>query len=185
MKLESLALFALLAVVPPASSVDGTRAACCSIPVADGTAKDAKAPSLASIKELVGTWYAVENGKTTDRVVAEYRVTAGGSAVIETLFPKTEMEMISVYFTEGDALWLAHFCMLGNHPRMKAELDARSGEVVWRCQGGENFTDCTAVDHMHEGRVKRIDADHLVSSWAPMLKGKSTAAEKFELVRKR
>jgi hypothetical protein len=180
MQLECLSLFALLAFVPPSPPVDAARPACCPI-----DAPAAKTPTLDSIKDLAGTWYAVENGKLTERIVSEYRVTAGGSVVIETVFPKSEMEMISMYFTEGDALWLAHYCMFGNHPRLKAEVDGSSGDVVWRCQGGENFTNCATTDHMHEGRVVRIDADRIVSTWTAMRKGKAVAPERFEIARKR
>ena len=40
------------------------------------------------MKKLVGTWLAVgEDGKPTDEVVSVIKVTAGGTAVHETLFP--------------------------------------------------------------------------------------------------
>ena len=45
-------------------------------------------PGLETMKKLVGTWLAAdENGKPTDQVVSIIKVTAGGSAVHETLFP--------------------------------------------------------------------------------------------------
>src|SRR5687768_12947493 len=74
------------------------------------------------IKALAGTWVeADKDGKPTDKVVSVVKVTAGGSAVQETIFPGTQMEMVSVYHLDGADLVMTHYCMLGNQPRMKAD----------------------------------------------------------------
>lgn len=47
------------------------------------------------IKKLAGTWVeADKDGKPTDKVVSVVKLTAGGSAVHETLFPGESMEMV-------------------------------------------------------------------------------------------
>src|SRR5262245_66302368 len=59
-------------------------------------------PGLEKMKTLVGTWVAADkDGKPTDEVVSIVKLTAGGSAIHETLFPDQPHEMISVYTAEG------------------------------------------------------------------------------------
>src|SRR5438105_1544223 len=79
----------------------------------------AKAPAAATnaglerIKKLAGTWVmADKDGKPTDTVVSVIKVTAGGSAVQETIFPGQPQEMVSVYHTDGPDLVMTHYCML-------------------------------------------------------------------------
>src|SRR3954468_12502941 len=77
---------------------------------------------LEKLKKLAGTWVeADKDGKPTDKVVSVVKVTAGGSAVQETLFPGEPMEMVSVYHLDKGDLVMTHYCVLGNQPRMKAE----------------------------------------------------------------
>jgi hypothetical protein len=53
---------------------------------------------LEKMKKLAGTWLAADkDGKPTDQVVSIIKVTAGGSAVHETLFPGQPHEMVSIY----------------------------------------------------------------------------------------
>src|SRR5262245_51156677 len=83
---------------------------------------DPATPNLETIKKLAGDWVAVDkDGKPTDKVVSSIRVTAGGSAVREILFPGSDHEMVTMYHQEGPDLILTHYCILGNQPRMRAE----------------------------------------------------------------
>ena len=50
------------------------------------------------MKQLVGVWEGTSDmGKEGEKVRVEYRLTAGGSALVETLFPGSAEEMVSVY----------------------------------------------------------------------------------------
>jgi hypothetical protein len=66
-------------------------------------AKDQPAPYSSSkeferMKLLVGQWEGTSDmGKEGEKVRVEYRLTAGGSALVETLFPGSGEEMASVY----------------------------------------------------------------------------------------
>ncbi len=140
------------------------------------------APSLETIKQLVGTWVAVdEKGKATEQVVSEYRVTAGGSAIIETLFPGTDKEMISMYHQVGDQLIMTHYCMLGNQPQMTCQAGDKKGQLVFRCNG--KGLNCAHDRHMHQGVVTVVDKDHMRSVWTMTEEGKNVYEAKFELVR--
>ena len=81
-------------------------------------ASDGAATNLERMKKLAGTWVeADKDGKPTDKVVSVIKVTAGGSAVQETLFPGQAMEMVSIYHLDKGDLVMTHYCMLGNQPR--------------------------------------------------------------------
>jgi hypothetical protein len=140
---------------------------------------------LACVKKLEGSWYAAdENGKATEMKMSEYSVTAGGTAVIETLFPGQDHEMVSVYYMEGNELMLTHYCVLGNHPKMKAKVDADSGQIIFGCTGkGENFASCKGTHHMHEGRITPGDANHYNATWTPMENDAPGEKVSFDLVR--
>src|SRR5579862_1470550 len=74
-------------------------------------------------KQLAGDWVGTATGHGPDEkdVHVQFKVTAGGSAVVETEFPGTEHEMVTVITEDGGDLSLTHYCMLGNQPHMKAD----------------------------------------------------------------
>ena len=116
---------------------------------------------LEKMKKLAGTWVAADkDGKATDQVVSVIKVTAGGSVVHETLFPGQPLEMVSIYTAEGPDLILTHYCMLGNQPRMKAEPNSSSNQIVFRFAGGANLN--PAKDkHMHEATLTIVSDDRI------------------------
>jgi hypothetical protein len=116
---------------------------------------------LEKMKKLAGTWLAADkDGKPTDQVVSVIKVTAGGSVVHETLFPGQPHEMVSIYTAEGADLILTHYCMLGNQPRMKAEPNSPSNQIVFRFAGGANLN--PAKDkHMHEATLTIVGDDRI------------------------
>jgi hypothetical protein len=116
---------------------------------------------LEKMKKLAGTWLAADkDGKPTDQVVSIIKVTAGGSAVHETLFPGQPHEMISIYTADGPDLILTHYCVLGNQPRMKADLNSQPNQIVFRFAGGRNLN--PAKDrHMHEATLTIVSDDHI------------------------
>ena len=145
----------------------------------------AAAPRLEAIKALAGDWIAAEQASAPDAPVqSSIRVTAGGSAVLETLFPGTDHEMITVYHTDGEDLVLTHYCVAGNQPRYKARAGEAENQLVYECQGGSNIR--TADDaHMHEGMLTIVDADHIRTSWRMYEKGEIVHTAEFDLVRVR
>lgn len=189
--LSGLALTALpvLAALSRAEAPDATPTCCTAgSPCQSALAapRDAKAPTLACIKELAGTWVQVgEDGQPGEQVISQFAVTAGGNAVIETLFPGSEHEMVSVYFTDGEDLVLSHFCVLGAHPRLIATREEATGDVVFRCPGaGNNFKQCAETHHMHEGRMRRVGDDRIECRWTPLKDGQAEEAVTFVLARR-
>src|SRR5262245_17337066 len=61
--------------------------------------------ALEKLKKLAGTWLlADQDGKPTDQIASIIKVTAGGSAIHETLFPGQPHEMVSIYTVDGSDL---------------------------------------------------------------------------------
>jgi hypothetical protein len=116
---------------------------------------------LEKMKKLAGTWLAADkDGKPTDQVVSVIKVTAGGSAVHETLFPGQPHEMVSIYTVDGPDLILTHYCVLGNQPRMKADPNSPPNQIVFRFAGGTNLN--AAKDkHMHEATLTIVSDDRI------------------------
>jgi hypothetical protein len=117
--------------------------------------------ALEKMKKLAGTWLlADKDGKPTDEIASVIKVTAGGSIVHETLFPGQPQEMVSVYTVDGPDLIMTHYCVLGNQPRMKAELKSDSNQIVFRFAGGTNL-DPKKDKHMHEATLTLVDNNRI------------------------
>jgi hypothetical protein len=117
--------------------------------------------NLEKLKKLAGTWVATDkDGKATDQVVSVIKVTAGGSAVHETLFPGQPHEMVSVYTADGADLIMTHYCVLGNQPRMKADPKSAPNQIVFRFAGGTNL-DPAKDKHMHEATLTIVSDDRI------------------------
>ena len=118
-------------------------------------------PGFETMKKLAGTWLAAgEDGKPTDQVMSIIRVTAGGSAVHETLFPGQPQEMISVYTVDGPDLVMTHYCVLGNQPRLKADPKSPANQIRFQFAGGSNL-DPTKDKHMHSATLTIVDDGHI------------------------
>jgi hypothetical protein len=153
---------------------------------ASSAADNAASRGLEQLKSLAGEWEQTgEGGPLTKGATAvSYRTTAGGSAVVEVLFPGTEMEMMSVYHLDGKHLVMTHYCMVGNQPRMRARLGTDSKRIDFELIGGANL-DPNKDPHIHGGVIEWLDRDRLRSEWQFYSNGKLIETHKFELVRKR
>lgn len=71
------------------------------------------------LKSLAGTWSANMIERDGELTTVEYRVTAGGSVVMETMFAGQPHEMINMYRLDGDSLIATHYCSGQNQPVLK------------------------------------------------------------------
>jgi hypothetical protein len=158
--------------------------------MADDKADNGKAAAAANfdrLKKLTGTWVeADKDGKPTDKVVSVVKLTAGGSAVQETIFPGQPQEMLSVYHLDGSDLVMTHYCMLGNQPKMKADPKSPKNQIRFEFAGGTNF-DPKKDMHMHEGTLTFVDDDHIEFSGCAWVNGKPSEdhCTTMKLVRKK
>src|SRR5437762_1108277 len=66
------------------------------------------------LKKLAGKWEGKDPHDKTGKakIVVDYKVTSGGSALIETLGPGTPMEMVSIYSeAKPGKVSMTHYCM--------------------------------------------------------------------------
>lgn len=143
------------------------------------------AAQLGRLVDLVGEWASAdEDGDGKSDVTVSYRLTGGGSALVETLMPGTPQEMVSVYHRDHDAWVLAHYCAAGNQPRMRGAPVAGSKAAF---EIAFTFADATNVDpkvgRMQAMRLTLVDATHLRHEWTfAGPEGQQTHA--FELTRR-
>jgi len=142
------------------------------------------AAALDKFKALAGEWVAAEDGEMARKgdLVARYAVTAGGSAVVETVFPGQAHEMVTVYHADGPDLVLTHYCMEGNQPRMRARA-AQGPRFDFAFDGGANI-DPKRDRHMHSASLALLGADEIRTEWTELAEGKPVLVVKSHLVRK-
>lgn len=135
-------------------------------------------------KALAGEWVAAEDTEMFKKgdLVARYAVTAAGSAVVETVFPGTPHEMVTVYHADGSDLVLTHYCMEGNQPRMRAR-NPGSSRIDFVFDGGTNI-DPKRDRYMHSATFELAGADEIRSEWTEKAEGKTALVVKSHLVRK-
>ena len=150
--MRRLLVCTLLLALPPAAYSEDNSGKLPAVPTNSAFEK---------MKKLAGTWMAAdEDGKPTDQVMSIIKVTAGGSAVHETLFPGQPQEMVSIYTVDGPDLVLTHFCVLGNQPRLKADGKSSSSQIHFEFAGGANL-DPTKDKHMHAATLTIVDDSHI------------------------
>lgn len=149
-------------------------------------AADPMGATFERLKSLAGDWIAAEANlpAAKGKVLSRFRLTGGGSAVAETIMPDSEIEMLSVYHRNGTELLMTHYCCAGNQPRLRAKLGATKDEIVFELVGGTNF-DPAKDPHIHGGRIRPIDADHLHTEWDFYVHGKLAHTHTFDLVRRK
>lgn len=164
--LAALAGTALAAPAPPAAGSKATSAA------------------FERFKGLAGEWVAAEDGEMMRKgdLVARYAVTAGGSALLETIFPGSEHEMVTVYHADGNDLVLTHYCMEGNQPRMRAR-NAAGPRFDFQFDGGANI-DPRRDRHMHQASLELLGDDEIRSEWTELAGTEPVLVVKSHLVRK-
>lgn len=151
-----------------------------------GLAEDTPKPIEAvaafdALKSLVGTWQGDLNGQP---YTITYRLTGGGSALVETFFPGSDHEMVSIYHLDGSDLKMTHYCAAGNQPRMKLDRKASTAKMfVFEFDGGTNLDPAKDM-HIHEGKITIENADHIRGIWTAYQNGKAVHSEEFALTRK-
>jgi hypothetical protein len=126
-------------------------------------------PELARMQTLKGEWEGTMtdcNTKEPKPVKARYGVTSAGAAVVETLFPGTEMEMVSVYYDRKGKLAMTHYCMIGNQPELDL-VKSTDKELVL------DFAKRSTINpkkehHMHALTLEFVDTDHIQAHWTGM-----------------
>ena len=135
-----------------------------------------------SMKSLAGHWEGAKvSGDKEEPVKVEYKVTSNGSTIVETLFPGTKYEMISVYHEKGGQLTMTHYCSIGNQPQM--DLVKADGKDLEFAFSKSNVIDVAKEGHMHALTITMVDKDHLNHNWTMYKEGKDGGTTALKLAR--
>ena len=159
------------------------RIAACTLMVLSTTlvlAQSDAQKSFDQLKSLVGSW----QGKNSmgETVQVSYRMTAGGSALMNEIQSHGEDMISMIHFDGANRLILTHYCSVGNQPRMAAT-SSHDGKIITF-----NFMDATNLDtpqsgHMDHVVIAALDPDHHTEEWNFIDHGKEIK-EVFDLKRK-
>jgi hypothetical protein len=150
--------------------------------------------SFDTLKTLAGTWQA---SVTTDPPVPEMgngavaqvslRVTSRGNALVHEMYepgkvndPARYDHPVTMFYLDGDRLFLTHYCDAGNRPRMVARTSADGKTVEF------DFLDVaggTQHGHMHHAVFTIIDANHHTEDWTYMMPGDKPLRAHMDLQR--
>ncbi len=135
-----------------------------------------------SMKSLAGHWEGakVSSGKE-EPVKVEYKVSSNGSTIVETLFPGTQHEMVTVYYDKGGQLSMTHYCAIGNQPKM--DLVNAEGKVLEFTLANSEEIDVEKEGHMHGLTLTMVDKDHLNHNWTLYKEGKDGGTTTITLAR--
>jgi hypothetical protein len=137
-------------------------------------------------KQLAGEWVGTASGHGPEdkEVHVKYKVTAGGSAVVETEFPDTDHEMVTVITQDGADLALTHYCVLGNQPHMKADAKGAADKIPFQFVSVGN-ANADKDMFMHDVTYTFVDKDTIKAEWTHCHDGKVQGAVVMELKRKK
>ena len=138
------------------------------------------------IKTLAGTWKSQISGDEHHQGAGtvSYKLTGGGSALVETQFPGEAHEMVSVYHLDGDDLRMTHYCAAGNQPRVKLDrVHSTPDNLIFVFDGGTNL-DPKKDHHIHGLKITFRKDGKVDSAWESYQGGKSNGYMIFALTRK-
>lgn len=146
--------------------------------IPDGAAKQA----FDKMKTLVGKWEGtMGDGAQAMPATVEYKLTGGGSALVETLGPGSPYEMVSVYHMDGDSLVMTHYCGAGNQPFMKFKPGKDANTLFFDFVSGMNMK--PGDMHMHSVTFTFAGPGRVVSTWQSYSGGKPGEKAKFDFRR--
>ena len=145
----------------------------------------AGAASLERFKALAGEWVAAEDGPMSKKgdLVARYAVTAAGSAVVETVFPGTPHEMVTVYYPTAPT-WCSRTSAWRATSRACAPRRPPARGSTSPSTAARNI-DPRSDRHMHSAWFEFVGADEIRSEWTEHRGRQARASSPSHLVRKR
>jgi hypothetical protein len=158
-------------------------ALCASFVIADESAKKpaAKSDDFKAVCALEGTWVATKSAEGEKPITLVIRPTAGGSAIMETMGSGSDHEMLNVYTNTDNGVFLTHYCVMGNQPRMRLA-SAKDGVLKFEYVDGGNLK---SRDEAHMDSLEiTVKGNTMTQDWAMYQDGKVTGHHTFELKRR-
>lgn len=175
----SASLFLAAALPLSSCQLVGGRKGPVSVPAA---APADVAALLDQVKALEGEWVTTDE-KGQAIVASIFKVSSGGSAVREIMFPGTGHEMTNMYHMDGSDLVVTHYCAAGNQPTMRARRGAEKSVIECVL---DRVTDWRGDQQPYMGglTMRILEKDHLTQDWTSFEAGKAPQVTHFDLRRK-
>jgi hypothetical protein len=135
------------------------------------------------LKSLAGHWETEKSN--TDKATLDLELTAGGTAVIERAHLTDQgktVEMITLYYLDGDQLKMTHYCMAGNQPTMRATYAPDTKTLTFDFESATNLKSPND-GHMHHAVYTFLDNDHFKTTWTFQKNQKDAFTEDVTYVR--
>ncbi|HYN45652.1 MAG TPA: hypothetical protein VES64_03070 [Allosphingosinicella sp.] len=135
------------------------------------------AAAFERLKALAGQW----RGRRPDgrAIGLTYRLTAGGSALVETWALGPGRESLTIYHMDGPELVATHYCPQGNQPRLRMARAAGS-RFDFAFQGATGLDPGEA--YQHDFRIE-IGAGGAITRSETYVEGEDGASETITYVR--
>src|SRR6266404_8835311 len=131
--------------------------------IATASAASPATSGFHKLQSVAGRWEGKDDqGKA---VTTEFKLVAGGTAVLEILAASGMDEMLTVYSMDGESILLTHYCPTNNQPRMRAvPQTSEIKQLVFSFQDAGNLPN-PAVGHEYKLVMDFNDNDHLTERW--------------------
>lgn len=123
------------------------------------------AAAFEQLKALVGHWETQTSNM--NKATLNIELTANGSALLEKdqiVEDGKTVEMITLYYLDGDQLKLTHYCMAGNQPTMVASYSPETKTLKFDFASITNLKSPDA-GYMHHAAYTLIDSNHFKTTW--------------------
>ncbi|HXY24561.1 MAG TPA: hypothetical protein VEI73_07910 [Candidatus Acidoferrum sp.] len=141
------------------------------------------AEAFERLKSMAGHWESGPSAKM--KTTLDIQVVSDGSTVMEQSRVEeksTTVNMITMYYLDGDQLKMTHYCMAGNQPTMRGTYSPETKTITFDFISATNLK--SANDgHMHHAVYKFVDQDHVREAWTFRKDQKDAFTEEFEYVR--
>ncbi len=135
------------------------------------------------MKQLEGNWEAsMKMGEQTMKMIASYKLTSGGSVLIETTHEGAPHEMVSVYHdNKNKNLVMTHYCAEQNQPKLV--LTEMGSNKLMMDLASDSDIDTAKEKHIHSVSFQFEDKDKMTQTWTSYADGKKDMVVKMEYTR--
>ena len=134
--------------------------------------KTAPSPVFERLKTLVGDWEAKD--KQGNVITNSYRLTSGGSVLMQTTVVPHEGEMVTMFHRDGQAVIGTHYCIARNQPRYTIEPGGDPKVLNLKFKDATNLA-TPQSGHMDHGWIRFDDPDHYTAQFVWLENGKEQA----------
>jgi hypothetical protein len=131
------------------------------------------------MKLLVGSWEgAMDMGEKNMKMKASYKLTAAGSALVETFHEGTPHEMVSVWHdNKNKQLTMTHYCAEHNQPKLV--LQRMDNNKMTMDLSSDNEIDVASENHIHSAAIQFEGDDQMTHTWTSFKDGKKDMVVKI------